>query len=531
MKRFISYFLLFSFAVVCFANQSVAVEMKNKTSKSIDNKNKNTTEDETSYHKPKPNCTNIKDCQNSSKNSNVVSNDSAEIYANESNPTLPLNVLVNFDDFPGTLALGRPTDNSITFNIVPLANISWIQIIILDVILNKTSTSIVHPIINEPYEAKIQNLEKNTHYEYLIAYNYLGKYSESSRHSFWTQRAQGSSFKFSIIADSHLFTPQHCNYNRYRSTLQNVLSDSPDFLITLGDDFRTSKLKPPVSESQVRELFTGHRPYHNIISRDIPIFLVNGNHELQSGFLLDGTSDNLALFGVRNRLQFYPNPFPDSFYSGNTKTQEFLPGEGLLENYYSWTWGDALFVVLDDYWYSKNEDSWECSLGIDQFNWLKNVLSKSQSKWKFIFHHHFHCTSRGGVEVAKQYEWGGYESDERTWGYITNRPGWGDESIHQILIKNNVTVVFQGHDHLYANQDLDGIKYVTVPMPAFNPASYLLGTNNNQDAFTVGKVVRPSGHLTVEVSQEFVESNYYFVGMPGEKWKNKEVADHFIIAK
>ena len=42
-------------------------------------------------------------------------------------------------------------------------------------------------------------------------------------------------------------------------------------------------------------------------------------------------------------------PAPDGFYTGDT---EPLKSIGLLKDYYAWTWGDALFVVLDYYWHS-----------------------------------------------------------------------------------------------------------------------------------------------------------------------------------
>ena len=77
------------------------------------------------------------------------------------------------------------------------------------------------------------------------------------------------------------------------------------------------------------------------------------------------------------------------FYSGNSVPEPNIPNGGLLENYYSWTWGDALYVVLDDYWYTVNaggsleadisSPQWNCSFGYNQFMWLKNVLSTSNA--------------------------------------------------------------------------------------------------------------------------------------------------------
>ena len=45
------------------------------------------------------------------------------------------------------------------------------------------------------------------------------------------------------------------------------------------------------------------------------------------------------------------------------------------------------------------------------------------------------------------------------------RPGW-PAPIHQLLVQHRVSAVFHGHDHLYVNQQLDGIVYQEVPQPS-----------------------------------------------------------------
>ena len=64
---------------------------------------------------------------------------------------------------------------------------------------------------------------------------------------------------------------------------------------------------------------------------------------------LDGTPNNPAVMAAIARNQFFALPAPDDFYSGDKKELEFV---GLLRDYYAWTWGDALFVVMDPYWHS-----------------------------------------------------------------------------------------------------------------------------------------------------------------------------------
>jgi hypothetical protein len=52
------------------------------------------------------------------------------------------------------------------------------------------------------------------------------------------------------------------------------------------------------------------------------------------------------------RKRYFPNPVPDSFYTGDA-TQH--PQAGLLQDYYAWEWSDALLVVLDPYWFTQRQ--------------------------------------------------------------------------------------------------------------------------------------------------------------------------------
>ena len=321
----------------------------------------------------------------------------------------------------------------------------------------------------------------------------------------------------------------------------NVKSDNPDFVLTLGDDFRTSNIPQPPTFDNIKWLFNGHRPYHNIIGQDAPIFNVNGNHEWEEGYLLNGTQNSYPILVAANRLEFYANPRPNYFYSGNSDNESFIPDGGLLENYYSWTWGDVLYVVLDDYWYAKSDNStWDCSFGLTQFMWLKNVLSTSSAKYKMIFHHHVSCTCRGGAEYANLYEWGGYSGSKAPqWVFDQYRPGWGNQSIHQMMVQYKVNAMFQGHDHLYCIQEVDGVKYVTVPMPAYDYNVFPGGDNDNSVFFTKdiyvdpvygkGGPFGPSGHLTVNVTPSTVNVSYYRVALPGDSWDNKFLNHSFLL--
>ncbi|MBP7864830.1 MAG: metallophosphoesterase [Acidobacteria bacterium] len=173
-----------------------------------------------------------------------------------------------------------------------------------------------------------------------------GEYTVAAEASFHTRRLPGSAFTFTVQADPHVgdtgFVPA-----LYQRTLENVRADAPDFHVDLGDTFLTEKLAgTPEEETQT---FLAGREYFGLAGPAAPVFLVNGNHEGELGWKRDGAADNLAIRSTLNRRRYYPCPSPGGFYSGGVTPE---PGTGVRDGYYAWTWGDALFVVLDPFWYT-----------------------------------------------------------------------------------------------------------------------------------------------------------------------------------
>ena len=141
----------------------------------------------------------------------------------------------------------------------------------------------------------------------------------------------------------------------------------------------------------------------------------------------------------------------------------------------------------------KVTDLWSIGLGDTQYAWLKKTLETSKAKYKFVFAHHVMGTGRGGVEVSTNYEWGGKDPKGNS-TFALQRPGW-DMPIHDLMVKNGVTIFFQGHDHIFVHQERDGLIYQSMPNPAddtfsmFNEAAYLSGTkapNSGHVRVTVG---------------------------------------------
>jgi len=99
--------------------------------------------------------------------------------------------------------------------------------------------------------------------------------------------------------------------------------------------------------------------------------------------------------------------------------------------------------------------------------------------------------------------------------------------IHQLMVENDVTIFFQGHDHLFAKQELDGIIYQEVPNPADN--TY---TAFNRDAYKSGDIFSNSGFLNVFVSADQVKVDYVKAVLPNDESsqnKNGDIEFSYIV--
>jgi hypothetical protein len=420
----------------------------------------------------------------------------------------------------------------------------------------------------EPFEFELANLAPNAANAYRLRTRAgsSGEFDAQPVAFIQTHRPPGSAFTFAVQGDSHperigrMYDP-----TLYAITMRNVAKDRPDFYFMMGDDFSTERLieQKTITQRGVDAIYAHQRVFLGLVGQSTPVMLVNGNHEQAARYLLDGTATNPAVFAGKARTRFFPLPAPDRFYTGNTTPVEHV---GLLRDYYAWTWGDALFVVIDPYWHSpqpvdneagvqggpqrgeerrprageaqpkgepenrqdgqrrkrdageepsaerggkRNRDLWQITLGDQQYQWLSQTLRESKSKFKFVFSHHVLGTGRGGVEVAGRFEWGG--DDQRGVDrFAQMRPTW-EKPIHDLMRDTGVTIFFQGHDHLYARQELEGVIYQSCPNPA-DPTF----TAFNREAYRSGDIRPNSGHLRVSVSPEKVRVEYVRT-FPGEE--------------
>jgi hypothetical protein len=441
--------------------------------------------------------------------------------------------------FSGPELLGKPTDASITINVVPdaNANIYYEYGTTSGVYANQTTPGLA--TASQPYEIVISGLQPDTQYYYRMQYEAIsdpGNWVIRSEHTFHTQRKPGDSFTFTITADSHaMFNTAHQN------AMTNILNENPDFHLDLGDTFCTDNT---TSQNQVNTKYLAYRDpkYMGHIGHSVPIFLSSGNHENEEGWNLDDTPFSIAQGSIQSRKLYFPTPINDAFYSANTDPlaaiNAAIYGDQYREDYYAWTWGDALFVVIDEYQYTMNlpytptagegtddtktGDQWSWTLGKQQYQWFKQTLENSHAKYKFIFSHHMlggitraiagvdAGYVRGGAEAAAYFEWGGNNADG-TPGFSNHRNAadFGTKPIHQLMVENGVSAYFHGHDHQYVYETRDGVVYQLVPPPATGVSAFSgVYTAGDHGTYNTIKILPSTGHLLVTVNPTQARVDY-----------------------
>jgi phosphodiesterase/alkaline phosphatase D-like protein len=461
-------------------------------------------------------------------------------------PVLLLGFLVSYESvsqtitFTGSELLGKPTSSSVTVNVVPASTIELYYQYGTSPGVYTAQTVTTTATGGQPHEAVISGLSANTRYYYRMQYRTSGgSWVARNEYSFYTQRAPGSTFTFAVISDSHAtFNTTH------QTAMTNINNDDPDFCLDLGDTFYNDGA---TSQNAVNTDYLDYRNplYLGAIGPSVPIFLTSGNHENEEGWNFDDTPFSIALASVQARKAYYPTPINDGFYSGNTDPlpaiDETTYGDEYREDYYAWTWGDVLFVVIDEFQYTMNlpytptagegseavtGDQWSWTLGAQQFNWFRQTIQNSNAKYKFVFSHNMlggipegasgagAGYVRGGARAAAYFEWGGNNADG-TAGFASHRNAvdFGTTPIHQMMVANGVSAYFHGHDHQYVYEKRDGIVYQEVPSPSMSGSGFGgIYTEGDYGTYQTIEMLPNAGHLRITVTPaaatvEYVRSN------------------------
>jgi len=304
-----------------------------------------------------------------------------------------------------------------------------------------------------------------------------------------TYDVESDKFNFAIQSDVHI--DEDTNSDSLHNTIANIASVSPSFIMDLGDTLMLGEYG--VTETEALERLALVESYFSPLE-DIPICLVNGNHDGENGFRPKLLKQSQYL-----RNQYYAMPFQNlNSFSGNVTTA----------NYYSFEKENALFVVLDPFTFTESSSAgWADTLGIEQYNWLEDVLSQSDASFKFIFIHNLlggiDKEHRGGVAAASLYEWGG-NNQEGKYEFSEQRSDF-TMPIHDILVEYDVTAVFHGHDHFYAREEKDSIQYILVPQPGTIRPKVATAT---EKGYNEGVILPSAGFLNVTVADSTVLIEY-----------------------
>ena len=341
-----------------------------------------------------------------------------------------------------------------------------------------------------------EGLDPGVRFEYEILASVPGGDQSLYAGSAVTQRQPGDSFTFALITDSHiganLTYSNQGNPNTLKSISAEVGTAQPDFIVNLGDmlDFHEYGFNdPPPTGSITRSAYLNYRTLLGDALGHAAHYGTIGNWEGENGCY---TAEEI-MRSQQQRLLYLPGPAPTSYPEGGGPSQD----------YYAFTWGDALFIVLNVMGYTPTEhllssnpglpDDW--TLGDAQFGWFENTLANATSKWRFTFIHH----AVGGAAG---------DSDDSAYGRGGGRAAYVGEQakVHQLMLQYGVQIFFYGHDHVFTDMQVDGIHYT---LPGSSGAIWMFG--QSQTGYAQSWL--ESGWSRVTVSPDSV--NVQFLKMGG----------------
>jgi 3',5'-cyclic AMP phosphodiesterase CpdA len=226
-------------------------------------------------------------------------------------------------------------------------------------------------------EVTLEGLDASNCYNYRIVCGLR----QSPDATFCTAPLPGESFSFVIMGDTR------SNHDTHAAVAQAIRDEGVDFYINTGD-----LVSDGTSEEDWDHFFEAEKD----LLLEIPFYPVVGNHDEEGG-----------------KIDIYSRLFAVPAGSGD-------------ERYYSFTYGNARFIILDNQstWLGRPEDE------TDQGLWLASELESAASNP--IVEHTFvlaHCNMYSAKE--------GRDGDE-------GLRHWREE-----MLETGVDWVFSGHDHHY----------------------------------------------------------------------------------
>jgi 3',5'-cyclic AMP phosphodiesterase CpdA len=353
----------------------------------------------------------------------------------------------------------------------------------------------------------VDGLDPGQHYEYEIrVVNALDGGQDRSLYlgRAVTTRNPGLPFTFAVLTDSHIQPRDPVPtgeivdldfYGTAESTLiavaKDIAASHPDFLIHMGDmlDLHLFGFNEPAPDSAWAKLpYLNYRRLVGDTLGQVAHFPLIGNWEGENGC----SAPEATRRSAEQRMLYLPGPKPDTYPQGGSPNQD----------YYAFTWGDAIFIVLNvmSYTYTCHLLSYEpglpddWTLGETQRAWLESTLASATSKWRFLFIHHA-VGGAAGDDANSAYGRGGGRA-----AYV------GEQAIiHAMMLKYGVQIFFYGHDHVFTDMVVDGVHY-TLPGSAGAPWKFGTVETGYEQYWP------DSGHGRVSVSPERVQVDFITLG-------------------
>ena len=347
----------------------------------------------------------------------------------------------------------------------------------------------------------LKNLSSATKYDYrvLLKQGSDEMFREAAAGSFRTQRKGAASYTAVLITDSH------CGYFPSNSkpvltldqVVQNAARTKGEFVLDLGDNtaWPGSREYAQKNANGAVSAYARYRRQIGPLSLNAPYFSVIGNWCGESGKFPEANIEIAA--SVRRALMPGPNHLT------------YPQGGSEREDYYAFSWGDVLYIVLNIQTYSRPSNPaafptlmadvnkiTEWTLGEKQMAWFETTLKKATERFRFVCMHH-PAAGNAGDALNTLYGRGG----PRAWNL-------GEQlRIHNLMKKHKVQIFFYGHDHVFVDEIVEGIHY-TLPGSCGAPWKF------TKEETGYERFWPDSGHAQLDVTPE--KATVTFINIDGK---------------
>ncbi len=305
-----------------------------------------------------------------------------------------------------------------------------------------------------------------------------------------TRRNPGDSFVFCMLADTHVFVHDPgITGDIVNRVARQIENEAPDLVIHLGDmlDYHYFGFnQPPPDPGWVRIGYLAYRVLAGDLPGRVTHYAVIGNWDGENG---DFTPEEIER-SRSQRLLYLPGPTQGTYAEGGSPSGD----------YFAFTWGDALFVVLNVMSYTPQghylsgdtgaADDW--TLGEEQLFWLEQTLKNSGSRWKLLFIHHV-VGGKAGDAANSAYGRGGGQA-----ALV------GEQAVvHGLMQQYGVQALFYGHDHVFFDMVVDGIHY-SLPGSAGAPWKF----HSAETGYPAGEYWTDSGYARARVRPDRIEVEF-----------------------